>query len=116
MHQPSSNVFCTFWTPLWTSLGTAIEIRSGWRQSVYDVDSEWSPVCVGGFVLYAVWLVFQMGAGLPNVSMAPKVNASSSRRGAPAVFKSVLHVLDATLDKPGHGNRDPLGPRPKCVR
>ena len=29
--------------------------------------------------------------------MAPKVNASSSRRGAPAVFKSVLHVLDATL-------------------
>ena len=57
-----------------------------------------------------------MGAGLPNVSMAPRVNASSSRRGAPAVFKFVLHVLDATLDKPGHGNRDPVGPRPKCVR
>jgi hypothetical protein len=33
-----------------------------------------------------------MGAGLPNVSMEPKVNASSSRRGAPAVFKSILHV------------------------
>ena len=57
-----------------------------------------------------------MGAGLPNVSMAPKVNASSSRRGAPAVFKSVLHVLDRSLDKPGHGNPVPVGPRPKCVR
>ena len=53
-----------------------------------------------------------MGAGLPNVSMAPKVNASSSRRGAPAVFKSVLHVWDRSLDKPGHGNVDPLGRGP----
>ena len=44
--------------------------------------------------------------------MGPKVNASSSRRGAPAVFKFVLHVLDATLDKPGHGNADPLGRGP----
>ena len=42
-----------------------------------------------------------MGAGLPNVSMAPKVNASSSTRGAPAVFKFVLHDLDCSLDKPG---------------
>ena len=57
-----------------------------------------------------------MGAGLPNVSMASKVNASSSRRGAPAVFKFVLHVLDRSVDKPGHGNRDPLGPAPKRVR
>ena len=63
-------------------------------------------------MLYAVWLVFQMGVGLPNVSMAPKVNASSSRRGAPAVFKSVLHVWDRSLDKPGHGNVDPLGRGP----
>ena len=53
--------------------------------------------------------MFQNGAGLPNVSMRSKVNACNSRRGAPAVFKSVLHVLDATLDKPGHGNADPLG-------
>ena len=53
-----------------------------------------------------------MGAGLPNVSMAPKVNASSSRRGATAVFKSVLHVWDRSLDKPGHGNVDPLGRGP----
>ena len=66
--------------------------------------------------MYGVWLVFQVGVGLLNISMAPKVNASSSRRGAPAVFKFVLHVLDATLDKPGHGNPVPLGPRPKCVR
>ena len=42
-----------------------------------------------------------MGVGLPNVSMAPKVNASTSRRGAPAVFKFVLHDLDCSLDKPG---------------
>ena len=42
-----------------------------------------------------------MGAGLPNVSMAPKVNTCNSRRGAPAVFKFVLHVLDCSLDKPG---------------
>ena len=83
---------------------------------MYGSVTEWSAVCVGGFVLYAVWLVFQMGVGLPNVSVAPKVNASSSRRGAPAVFKSVLHVLDATLDKPGHGHRDPLGLGPKCPR
>ena len=39
--------------------------------------------------------------------MGPKANACTSKRGALAVFKSVLHVLDATLDKPGHGNADP---------
>ena len=44
--------------------------------------------------------------------MATKVNASSSRRGAPAVFKSVLHVLDATLDKPGHGSDVGTSSRP----
>ena len=48
--------------------------------------------------------MFQIGAGLLKISMGPKVNACSSRRGAPAVFKSVLHVLDATLDKPGHSS------------
>jgi hypothetical protein len=34
-------------------------------------------------------------------SMPPWVIACSSRRGAPTVFKSVLPVLDATLDQPG---------------
>ena len=52
--------------------------------------------------------MFQSGAGLLHVSMGPNVNACSSRRGAPSVFKSVSHVLDATLDKPGHGNLDLL--------
>ena len=33
--------------------------------------------------------------------MAPLVIVCSSRRGAPTVFKSVLPVLDATLDQPG---------------
>ena len=51
--------------------------------------------------------MFQIGAGLLNVSIGPKVNACSSRRGAPTVFKSVLPVLDATLDQPRHGNADP---------
>ena len=57
-----------------------------------------------------------MGAGLPNVSMAPKVNACNGTRGAPAIFKSVLHVLNATLDKPGHGTGDPLGWGPSMYR
>ena len=33
--------------------------------------------------------------------MAPLVIVCSSKRGAPTVFKSVLPVLDATLDQPG---------------
>ena len=36
-----------------------------------------------------------------NVSMGPKANACTSKRGALAVFKSVLHVLDRSLDQPG---------------
>ena len=48
--------------------------------------------------------LFQIGSALSSVSMAPLVIVCSCRRGAPTVFKSVLHVLDATLDKPGHGS------------
>ena len=45
--------------------------------------------------------MFQSGAGLLHVSMGPNVNACSSKRDAPNVFKSVLPVLDATLDQTG---------------
>ena len=58
-------------------------------------------MCVRGFVFLGVCCLFQIGAGLFSVSMPPWVNACSSIRGAPTVFKSGLHVLDATLDQPG---------------
>ena len=45
--------------------------------------------------------LFQIGSALSSVSMAPLVIVCSSRRDAPTVFKSVLPVLDATLDQPG---------------
>jgi hypothetical protein len=54
-----------------------------------------------------VCCLYQIGSALSSVSMAPLVIVCSCRRGAPTVFKSVLHVLDATLDKPRHGNADP---------
>ena len=69
-------------------------------------------MCVRGFVFLGVCCLFQIGAWLSSVSMPPWVNACSSIRGAPTVFKSVSHVLDATLDKPGHGNADPLATTP----
>ena len=64
--------------------------------------STWSgAVCVRGFMFYGVCCLFQIGAGLPSVSMLPLVNTCSRRRRAPTVFKCVWHVLDATLDQPG---------------
>ena len=42
--------------------------------------------------------------------MAPLVIVCSSRRGAPTVFKSVLPVLDATLDQPGTAIQTRLRP------
>ena len=68
--------------------------------SVHGVD--WSgAVCVRGFVFLGVCCLFQIGAGLSSVNMPPWVIACSSIRGASTVFKSGLHVLDATLDLPG---------------
>ena len=58
-------------------------------------------LCVRGFVFLGVCCLFQIGSALSSVSMAPLVIVCSSRRGAPTVFKSVLPVLDATLDQPG---------------
>ena len=45
--------------------------------------------------------LFKIGSALSSASMAPLVIVCSSRRDAPTVFKSVLPVLDATLDQPG---------------
>ena len=61
-----------------------------------------------GFVFLGVCCLFHIGAGLSRVRMPPWVIACSSKRGAPTVFKCVWYVLDSTLDKPGHGNGDPL--------
>ena len=66
-------------------------------------------MCVRVFVFPGVCGLFQIGAGLSGVSMLPWVNACSSMRGAPTVFKCVWHVLDATLDKPGTA----MQPRPR---
>ena len=64
-------------------------------------------LCVRGFVFLGVYCLFPIGSALSSVSMPPLVNACSSIRRAPTVFKSVWHILHATLDKPGHGNADP---------
>ena len=67
---------------------------------------------VSGFVFLGVCCLFQIGAGLYSVRMAPLVIVCSSRRGAPTVFKSVWHVLDATLDQPGTAMQTRLRPGP----
>ena len=77
--------------------------------SVHSVD--WSgAVCVRGFVFLGVCCLFEIGAGLSSVSMAPLVIVCSCRRGAPTVFKCVWHVFDATLDRPGTAMQTRLRP------
>ena len=73
-------------------------------------------LCVRGFVFLGVCCLFQIGSALSSVSMAPLVIVCSSRRGAPTVFKSVLPVLDATLDQPGTAMQTRLRPGPKRAR
>jgi hypothetical protein len=73
-------------------------------------------LCARGFVYYRVCCVYQIGSALSSVSMAPVVNACSSRRGAPTVFKSVWHVLDATLGQPGTAIQTRPRPGPKHAR
>jgi len=63
-----------------------------------------------------VCCLYQIGSALSSVSMAPLVIVCSCRRGAPTVFKSVLPVLEATLDQPGHGNADPPAAGAKRAR
>ena len=54
MHQPSSNVFCTFWTPLWISPARQCRPACGRGQSVHGVDSYWSGVCAWFCVILSV--------------------------------------------------------------
>ena len=58
-------------------------------------------MCVSGSMFLGMCCLFQISAGLSSVSMPPWVNVCSSMTGAPTAFKSVLPVLDATLDQPG---------------
>ena len=104
MHQPSSNPFCPFWTPLWISPARQCRPATGPGPVACTVSTQGGAVCVRGIVFLGVCCLLQIGAGLSSVSMAPLVIVCSSRRGAPTVFKSVLPVLpvlDATLDQPG---------------
>ena len=101
MHQPSLNAFGTLWTPLWISPARQCKPATGPRPGACTVSTWSGTVCVHGIVFLGVCCLFQIGAGIPTVSMPPWVNACSSIRGAPTVFKSVLHMLDATLDQPG---------------
>ena len=81
--------------------GTAMQTRPRPGAQACTVSTRSGAVCVRGFVFVGVCCLFQIGAGLSSVNMPPWVIACSSIRGASTVFKSGLHVLDATLDLPG---------------
>jgi hypothetical protein len=81
--------------------GTAMRTRHRLGAQACTVLTRSGAVCVRGFVLFGVFCLIEIGAGLSRVSMPPWVNACSSIRDASTVFKSVLHMLDATLDQPG---------------
>jgi hypothetical protein len=83
--------------------GNADSPAAGAR-GVHGVDSGWSGVWSGVCSWFCVILsVLPVSDWVcaSSVSMAPLVIVCSCRRGAPTVFKSVLPVLDATLDQPG---------------
>ena len=73
-------------------------------------------LCVRGYVFLGVCCLFQIGYELYSVSMLPLVKACRRKRGAPTVFKSVLPVLDATLDHPGTAMQTRPRPGPKRAR
>ena len=54
MHQPSSNPFCPFWTPLWISPARQCRPACGRGRSVHGVDSGWSGVCAWFCVILSV--------------------------------------------------------------
>ena len=116
MHQPSSNPFCPFWTPLWISPARQCRPVSGPGHKRPRVWTRIGAVHVRGFVFLGLCCLFQIGAGLSSVSMAPLVIVCSSIRGAPTVFKSVLPVLNATLDQPGTASQTRHRPGPKRAR
>ena len=92
------------------SAGTAMQTRLRPGAQACTVSTRSGAVCVRGFVFLQLCCLFQIGAGLSSVSMLPWVNACSSKRDAPTVFKSGLHVLDATLDQPGTAMQTRLRP------
>ena len=107
MHQPSSNAV---WHVLYATLdlpGTAMQTCLRLGAQACTVSTRSGAVCVRGFVFLGGCCLIEIGAGLSRVSMLLLMNACSCKRGAPTVFKCGLHVLDATLDQPGHGNADP---------
>ena len=106
-------VFKCVWHVLDATLdqpGTAMQTRLRPGAQACTVSTRSGAVCVRGCVFLGVCCLFQIGAGLPIVSMAPLVIACSSIRGAPTVFKCVWPVLDATLDQPGPAMQTRLRP------
>ena len=95
--------------------GTAMQTRLRPGAQACTVSTRSGAMCVRGFVFLGVCCLFEIGAGLSRVSMPPLMIACSSKRGAATVFKCVWHVLDATLDKPRHGNADPSPARGTSV-
>jgi hypothetical protein len=90
--------------------GTAMQTRLRPGAQACTVSSRSGAVRVRGFVFLGVCCLFEIGAGLSSVSMAPLVIVCSCRRGAPTVFKCVWHVFDATLDRPGTAMQTRLRP------
>ena len=116
VHQPSSNAFCPFWTPIWISPARQCRPATAPGPGACTVSSRSGAVCVRGFVFLGVCCLFQIGAGLSSVSMPPLMIAYSSKTGAPTVFKRVWHVLDGTLDQPGTAMQTgPWPARGQCV-
>jgi hypothetical protein len=90
--------------------GTAIQIPT-----VHGAVSGWGAVCVCGLCYTRCGECFKLVLAA-KCQHGPNVNACNSRNGATAVFKSVLHVLDATLDKPGTAMQTCPRPGPKRAR
>ena len=106
-------VFKCVWHVLDATLdqpGTAMQTRLRPGAQACTVSTRSGAVCVRGFVFHGVCCLFHIGAGLSRVSITPLMNACSSKRGAPTVFKCVWRVLDATLDQPGTAMQTRLGP------
>ena len=102
--RAAPTVFKCVWPLVGATLdqpGTAMQIRPWPGAHACTVSSRIGAVCVRGFVFLGVCWLFQVGAGLSSVSMPPWMNDCSSKRGTPTVFKSVLHISDATLDPLG---------------
>ena len=92
--------------------GTAMQTRLRPGAQACTVSTRSGAVCVRGFVFLGVCCLFQIGAGLPIVSMAPLVIVCSCIRGAPTVFKSVLPVWTPLWISPAPQCRPATATRP----